>query len=152
MGMGPVLATRKALARAGLRVTDLNVVEVNEAFGSQAVACLRELEIDRDRVNLDGGGISIGHPLGATGAASRRKQHRFSGSRVSDTPSPPSASAGARASQQSSKRSRSTRAKPHWRLYISLDAPEPTTRRAGGLRAPGPSGSRIPSEPSAIVA
>jgi hypothetical protein len=112
MGMGPVLATRKALARAGLRVTDLNVVEVNEAFGSQAVACLRELEIDRDRVNLDGGGISIGHPLGATGAASRRKQHRFSGSRVSDTPSPPSASAGARASQQSSKRSRSTRAKP----------------------------------------
>jgi acetyl-CoA acyltransferase len=68
MGMGPVPATRKALARAGLRVADLDVVEINEAFGSQAVACLRELGIDRDRVNLDGGGISIGHPLGATGA------------------------------------------------------------------------------------
>jgi acetyl-CoA acyltransferase len=68
MGMGPVPATRKALARAGLRVADLDVVEINEAFGSQAVACLRELDIDRDRVNLDGGAISIGHPLGATGA------------------------------------------------------------------------------------
>lgn len=68
MGMGPVPATRKALARAGLRASDLDVVEINEAFGSQAVACLRELEIDRDRVNIDGGGISIGHPLGATGA------------------------------------------------------------------------------------
>jgi acetyl-CoA acyltransferase len=68
MGMGPVPATRKALARAGLRVADLDVVEINEAFGSQAVACLRELDIDRDRVNVDGGGISIGHPLGATGA------------------------------------------------------------------------------------
>jgi acetyl-CoA acyltransferase len=68
MGMGPVPATRKALARAGLRVADLDVVEINEAFGSQAVACLRELDIDRDRVNIDGGGISIGHPLGATGA------------------------------------------------------------------------------------
>jgi acetyl-CoA acyltransferase len=68
MGMGPVPATRKALARAGLKVADIDVVEINEAFGSQAVACLRELGIDRDRVNLDGGGISIGHPLGATGA------------------------------------------------------------------------------------
>jgi acetyl-CoA acyltransferase len=68
MGMGPVPATRKALARAGLRVADLDVVEINEAFGSQAIACLRELDIDRDRVNLDGGAISIGHPLGATGA------------------------------------------------------------------------------------
>jgi len=68
MGMGPVPATRKVLARAGLTVADLDVVEINEAFGSQAVACLRELEIPRDKVNLDGGGISIGHPLGATGA------------------------------------------------------------------------------------
>jgi len=68
MGMGPVPATRKVLVRAGLTVADLDVVEINEAFGSQAVACLRELEIPREKVNLDGGGISIGHPLGATGA------------------------------------------------------------------------------------
>jgi acetyl-CoA acyltransferase len=68
MGMGPVPATRKALARAGLGIRDIDVVEINEAFGSQAVACLRELEIDRNRVNLDGGAIALGHPLGATGA------------------------------------------------------------------------------------
>lgn len=68
MGMGPVPATRKALARAGLTIDDIDVVEINEAFGSQAVACLRELGIDEAKVNLDGGGIAIGHPLGATGA------------------------------------------------------------------------------------
>ena len=68
MGMGPVPATRKALARAGLTIDDIDIVEINEAFGSQAVACLRELGIDRARVNLDGGAIAIGHPLGATGA------------------------------------------------------------------------------------
>uniref|UniRef100_B0T933 Acetyl-CoA acetyltransferase n=1 Tax=Caulobacter sp. (strain K31) TaxID=366602 RepID=B0T933_CAUSK len=68
MGMGPVPATLKALERAGLSIDDIDVVEINEAFGSQAVACLRELKIAEDRVNIDGGGISIGHPLGATGA------------------------------------------------------------------------------------
>lgn len=68
MGMGPVPATLKALARAGLTIDDIDVVEINEAFGSQAVACLRELGIAEEKVNLDGGGISIGHPLGATGA------------------------------------------------------------------------------------
>lgn len=68
MGMGPVTATRKALARAGLEVSDIDVVEINEAFGSQAVACMNELGIDRKRANIDGGGIAIGHPLGATGA------------------------------------------------------------------------------------
>jgi acetyl-CoA acyltransferase len=68
MGMGPVPATRKALERAGLTVGDLDVVEINEAFGSQAVACIRELGLDPATVNLDGGGIAIGHPLGATGA------------------------------------------------------------------------------------
>jgi acetyl-CoA acyltransferase len=68
MGMGPVPATLKALARAGLTIGDIDVVEINEAFGSQAVACLRELGIPEEKVNLDGGGISIGHPLGATGA------------------------------------------------------------------------------------
>lgn len=68
MGMGPVPATLKALARAGLTIDDIDVVEINEAFGSQAVACIRELGIDLEKVNIDGGGISIGHPLGATGA------------------------------------------------------------------------------------
>ena len=68
MGMGPVPATLKVLARAGLTIDDIDVVEINEAFGSQAVACLRELNIPWDKVNLDGGGIAIGHPLGATGA------------------------------------------------------------------------------------
>jgi acetyl-CoA acyltransferase len=68
MGMGPVPAVRKALARAGLTVDQLDIVEINEAFGSQAVACLRELGIPYEKINLDGGGLSIGHPLGATGA------------------------------------------------------------------------------------
>jgi len=68
MGMGPVPATRKALARAGLTIGDIDVVEINEAFGSQAVACIEELGIDRARVNIDGGAIALGHPLGATGA------------------------------------------------------------------------------------
>lgn len=68
MGMGPVPATRLALDRAGLTVADIDVVEINEAFGSQALACIRELDLDLATVNLDGGGMAIGHPLGATGA------------------------------------------------------------------------------------
>lgn len=68
MGIGPIPATRKALARAGLAFPDLDVVELNEAFSSQALACIRDLGLDSARVNLDGGGLSIGHPLGATGA------------------------------------------------------------------------------------
>jgi acetyl-CoA acyltransferase len=68
MGMGPVGATRKALARAGIDARDLDVVELNEAFASQALACMRELGIDEAKVNLDGGAIALGHPLGATGA------------------------------------------------------------------------------------
>lgn len=68
MGIGPIPATRKALARAGLSVADLDVVEINEAFSSQALACIRDLELDMGSVNLDGGGLAIGHPLGATGA------------------------------------------------------------------------------------
>ena len=68
MGMGPVHATRKALERAGLSVGDIDVVELNEAFASQAIACMRDLELDPARVNLDGGAIAFGHPLGATGA------------------------------------------------------------------------------------
>jgi acetyl-CoA acyltransferase len=68
MGMGPVEATRKALARAGIAARDLDVVELNEAFASQALACMRELGIDEAKVNRDGGAIALGHPLGATGA------------------------------------------------------------------------------------
>lgn len=68
MGIGPVSASRKALERAGLSVGDLNVVELNEAFASQALACSNELGLDPATVNLDGGAIAIGHPLGATGA------------------------------------------------------------------------------------
>jgi len=68
MGIGPVAATRKALQRAGLTIKDIDVVELNEAFASQSLACIRDLEIDPARVNLDGGAIALGHPLGATGA------------------------------------------------------------------------------------
>lgn len=68
MGMGPLHATRKLLDRAGLRMADIDLVEINEAFASQALACLRGLELDIDRVNLHGGAMAIGHPLGATGA------------------------------------------------------------------------------------
>ena len=68
MGMGPVGSSQKALARAGITAADLDVVEINEAFASQALASLRELGIDESKANIDGGAIAIGHPLGATGA------------------------------------------------------------------------------------
>ena len=68
MGIGPVAATRKALARAGIEIGAIDVVELNEAFASQALACVRELGISDDTLNLDGGAIALGHPLGATGA------------------------------------------------------------------------------------
>jgi acetyl-CoA acyltransferase len=68
MGIGPVAATRKALARAGLEIGDIEVVELNEAFASQALACVRDLAIDPETLNLDGGALALGHPLGATGA------------------------------------------------------------------------------------
>ncbi len=68
MGMGPVPATRKALARANLTINDIDVIEINEAFSSQALACMRELGIDESRANIDGGAIALGHPLGATGS------------------------------------------------------------------------------------
>jgi acetyl-CoA acyltransferase len=68
MGMGPVAATRKALARAGITANELDVIELNEAFASQAMACIRDLELDPAKVNIDGGAIALGHPLGATGA------------------------------------------------------------------------------------
>ncbi|MGC2855557.1 thiolase family protein [Novispirillum sp. DQ9] len=68
MGIGPIEATRKALARAGLSVADLDVIELNEAFSSQALAVIGDLGLPEDRINLDGGALALGHPLGATGA------------------------------------------------------------------------------------
>ena len=68
MGLGPIPATRKALARAGLRVADLDLIEINEAFASQSLACMRDLELDPDKTNVNGGAIALGHPLGASGA------------------------------------------------------------------------------------
>ncbi len=68
MGIGPVRSSRKALDRAGLKGTDMDVVELNEAFASQAIASLREIGFRPETVNIDGGAIAIGHPLGATGA------------------------------------------------------------------------------------
>ncbi|MEP9350696.1 thiolase family protein [Xanthobacter sp. KR7-225] len=68
MGIGPVAATKKALARSGLDISQIDVVELNEAFASQALACQRELGIKDEVLNLDGGAIALGHPLGATGA------------------------------------------------------------------------------------
>ena len=68
MGIGPIPASEKALARAGLEVADLDLVELNEAFAAQAVACRNELGIDPEKVNVNGGAIALGHPLGCSGA------------------------------------------------------------------------------------
>jgi 3-oxoadipyl-CoA thiolase len=68
MGLGPIPATRKALERAGLRMGDIDLVEINEAFAAQSLACLRDLEIDPAKANVNGGAIALGHPLGASGA------------------------------------------------------------------------------------
>jgi acetyl-CoA C-acetyltransferase len=67
MGMGPVPASSKALNRAGLKVKDLDLVELNEAFASQSLACIKELDLDLSKVNVNGGSIAIGHPLGCSG-------------------------------------------------------------------------------------
>jgi 3-oxoadipyl-CoA thiolase len=68
MGLGPIPASRKALARAGLKAEDLDLVELNEAFASQSLACIRELGLDEEKVNVNGGAIALGHPLGCSGA------------------------------------------------------------------------------------
>ncbi|MED3667367.1 acetyl-CoA C-acyltransferase [Geobacillus kaustophilus] len=68
MGIGPIFATRKALRRAGLSLDDIGLVELNEAFASQALECIRQLELDQAKVNVNGGAIALGHPLGASGA------------------------------------------------------------------------------------
>jgi len=68
MGIGPVPATKKVLESTGLSLADIDVIEVNEAFAAQVIACERELKFDRDKLNLRGGGISVGHPIGMSGA------------------------------------------------------------------------------------
>lgn len=68
MGLGPIPASRKALERAGLRMSDIDLVEINEAFAAQSIACLRDLEIEGAKANVNGGAIALGHPLGASGA------------------------------------------------------------------------------------
>ena len=85
MGLGPIPAARKAAKRAGLDLGDLDLVELNEAFAAQAIACIRELKLDAAKVNVYGGAIALGHPLGATGArmlttlvhALKRRQGRY---------------------------------------------------------------------------
>jgi acetyl-CoA acetyltransferase len=68
MGLGPVPAVRNLLARLGLSLAQMDVVELNEAFASQVLACDRELNFDRERLNVNGGGIALGHPTGCSGA------------------------------------------------------------------------------------
>ena len=68
MGLGPISASKKALNRAKLRIEDIDIIELNEAFASQSLACIKDLKINKKKVNLDGGAIALGHPLGATGA------------------------------------------------------------------------------------
>ncbi|MHB8178656.1 MAG: thiolase family protein [Vulcanimicrobiaceae bacterium] len=68
MGLGPIPATRVALVRAGLQIADLDLIEINEAFAAQSIACMRDLELDAQRTNVNGGAIALGHPLGASGA------------------------------------------------------------------------------------
>lgn len=67
MGVGPVPATKKALARAGISVADLDLIELNEAFASQSIACIHDLGLDLEKVNVNGGAIALGHPLGCSG-------------------------------------------------------------------------------------
>jgi acetyl-CoA acetyltransferase len=68
MGYGPIPATRKVLQRAGLTVPDLDLIELNEAFAVQALACIQELGLDLAKTNVNGGAVAMGHPLGCTGA------------------------------------------------------------------------------------
>ena len=68
MGLGPIPATQKVLQRAGLSIRDIDVIELNEAFAVQVLQCVRELEIDEEKLNVNGGAIALGHPLGCSGA------------------------------------------------------------------------------------
>ncbi|HEX3726773.1 MAG TPA: acetyl-CoA C-acyltransferase, partial [Pirellulales bacterium] len=68
MGMGPAPATRKVLAKTGLSLSEIDVIELNEAFAAQCLACMRPLEAEPDKTNIHGGAIALGHPIGASGA------------------------------------------------------------------------------------
>jgi acetyl-CoA acyltransferase len=68
MGIGPITAIPKALSRAGLTINDIGLIELNEAFAAQVLAIIRELGLDPERINVNGGAIALGHPLGCTGA------------------------------------------------------------------------------------
>jgi acetyl-CoA acetyltransferase family protein len=68
MGTGPVPATQRALKRAGLKLSDIELIELNEAFAAQSLACIQMLNLDQEKINVRGGSIAIGHPLGASGA------------------------------------------------------------------------------------
>ena len=67
MGIGPVYAVRKLLSRTGMKLEDIDLFELNEAFAAQTISCIKELGLDIDKVNLDGGALALGHPLAATG-------------------------------------------------------------------------------------
>ena len=67
MGLGPIYAVRKLLEKAKMSIQDIDIFELNEAFASQSIACIRELNLDKEKVNINGGAIALGHPLGATG-------------------------------------------------------------------------------------
>ena len=104
MGLGPIPASRTALARAGLTVDDIDLIELNEAFAAQAIPVMRELGLDPEKINVNGGAIAIGHPLGASGARlvttllhEMRRAARATGWR-------PCASASARGSHRSGRR------------------------------------------------
>jgi acetyl-CoA acyltransferase len=68
MGIGPIIAVPKVMKKTGMTVNDMDVIEINEAFASQAITCIRELNLPVDRVNPNGGAMALGHPMGATGA------------------------------------------------------------------------------------
>ena len=68
MGIGPVLSSQKALKRAGLKLDQIDIIELNEAFSAQSLAVVKELGVDLKKTNIDGGALALGHPLGATGA------------------------------------------------------------------------------------
>ena len=106
MGMGPAPATRKVLEKAGLTLDDIDLIEVNEAFAAQYLSVEKELGLDREKVNVNGGAIALGHPLGMTGTRLLLRCCSSCAAAACDAAWRPPASAAARGSRRSSKRSR----------------------------------------------
>ena len=106
MGIGPIPAVRKLLARTGVTVDELDLVELNEAFASQSLAVVRELGLDEERVNVNGGAIALGHPLGMSGARLVVSLRTSCAAARAATASRRCASASARARQRSSSEAR----------------------------------------------